>query len=75
MMTPPRSIAVIAILSSLLPGSATAQSAADSAGIRSAALDYIEGWYTADARRMEQALHPELASASWRPIPSRTRAY
>ena len=61
MMTPPRSIAVIAILSSLLPGSATAQSAADSAGIRSAALDYIEGWYTADARRMEQALHPELA--------------
>jgi hypothetical protein len=61
MMTPPRSSAVIALLSSLLAGSATAQSAADSAGVRSAALDYIEGWYTADARRMEQALHPDLA--------------
>lgn len=61
MMTLPRSSAVIALLSSLLAGSATAQSAADSAGIRSAALDYIEGWYTADARRMEQALHPDLA--------------
>jgi hypothetical protein len=61
MMTSSRSSAVIALLSSLLAGSVTAQSAADSAGIRSAALDYIEGWYTADARRMEQALHPALA--------------
>jgi hypothetical protein len=26
-----------------------------------AALDYIEGWYTGDAARMERALHPELA--------------
>lgn len=61
MRTFSRSSAVIALLGSLLAGSATAQSAADSAGIRSAALDYIEGWYTGDARRMEQALHPELA--------------
>jgi hypothetical protein len=38
-----------------------AQSAADSAAIRATALDYIEGWYTADATRMERALHPELA--------------
>ena len=61
MMTSSRSSAVIALLSSLLAGSVTAQSAADSAGIRSAALDYIEGWYTADVGRMEQALHPALA--------------
>jgi hypothetical protein len=53
---------VLAVLGSMTAGSATAQTtAADSAGIRSAALDYIEGWYTGDARRMEQALHPELA--------------
>ena len=39
----------------------TAPSAADSAGITRAALDYIEGWYTGDAARMERALHPELA--------------
>jgi hypothetical protein len=51
---------VIALLG-ILYGSVSAQTAADSAGIRSAALDYIEGWYTADARRMEQALHPALA--------------
>jgi hypothetical protein len=35
--------------------------AADTAGIRAAAMDYIEGWYTGDAARMERALHPELA--------------
>lgn len=35
--------------------------AADSAGIRRAALDYIEGWYAGDAERMARALHPELA--------------
>src|SRR5262245_40416630 len=40
-----------------------AQSAPDpeAAGIRAAALDYIEGWYEGDAARMEKALHPELA--------------
>jgi hypothetical protein len=31
------------------------------AAIRQAALDYIEGWYTGDAERMERAVHPELA--------------
>ncbi len=33
----------------------------DEAAIRQTALDYIEGWYEADAARMERALHPELA--------------
>jgi len=33
----------------------------DEAGIRGAALDYLEGWYTGDAERMERALHPDLA--------------
>jgi hypothetical protein len=56
-----RSSALIALLISLRAGAASAQSAADSAGIRAAALDYIQGWYSGDARRMEQALHPELA--------------
>lgn len=37
------------------------QSAADSSGIRQAALDYIEGYYEGDGARMERALHPELA--------------
>lgn len=38
-----------------------AQAAADSAGIRAAALDYIEGYYEGNGDRMERALHPELA--------------
>jgi hypothetical protein len=41
------------------PG-ALAQSAADTSAIRRAALDYIEGYYAADAERMERALHPAL---------------
>ena len=43
------------------PLTAGAQTAADSSGIRQAALDYIEGYYTGDGARMERALHPELA--------------
>jgi hypothetical protein len=41
--------------------SLSAQSTADSAGIRQAALDYIEGYYEGDGARMERAVHPELA--------------
>ena len=52
---------LLVLLSALATGSAAAQTAADSTGIRAAALDYIQGWYTADAARMERALHPELA--------------
>jgi hypothetical protein len=33
----------------------------DKAAIVRTSLDYIEGWYTKDAARMERALHPELA--------------
>ena len=43
------------------PTPTSAQSAADSSGIKQAALDYIEGWYEGNAERMERALHPELA--------------
>jgi hypothetical protein len=59
---------VLALAAALaLPAAARAQAApppptaADSAAIRRAALDYIEGWYTGDAARMRRALHPELA--------------
>ena len=37
------------------------QTAADSSGIRQAALDYIEGYYEGNADRMTRAVHPELA--------------
>jgi hypothetical protein len=45
----------------LLAPAAHAQTAADSAAIRAAALDYLEGWYAADAERTGRALHPDLA--------------
>lgn len=40
---------------------AATATAADSAAIRAAALDYIQGWYTGDAARMQRAVHPELS--------------
>src|SRR5687767_15546405 len=51
-----------AVLAALLIGApAEAQTDADTAAIRAAALDYIEGWYTGNAERMERAVHPDLA--------------
>jgi hypothetical protein len=38
-----------------------AQTDADRAAIRAAALDYIEGWYSGNAESMERAVHPDLA--------------
>ncbi len=51
----------ISLVLALAAGAARAQSAADTAGIRATALDYIDGWYTNDAARMERALHNHLA--------------
>jgi putative lumazine-binding protein len=53
-----RFVMVLAFLA-VAPG-LRAQTAADSAGIRTAALDYAEGWYTGDGDRMARAVHPEL---------------
>ena len=55
------SIRFLAAVLLVLPAALPAQTAADSAGIRQTALDYIDGWYTGDGARMERALHPELA--------------
>ena len=42
------------------PATVRAQASADSAAIRAAALDYVEGWYEGNAERMTRALHPGL---------------
>ncbi len=39
----------------------TISTAAEQSAIKQTALDYIEGWYSGDAERMERALHPDLA--------------
>jgi hypothetical protein len=54
-------VASWAVLACCSAPPATAQTAADSAGIRATALDYIEGWYAGDADQMARALHPQLA--------------
>lgn len=50
---------LLAVITMVLP--LQAQTAADSAAIKKAALDYVEGWYEGNPERMERALHPELA--------------
>jgi len=60
-MTLLRGLMIAVLLAPAGVRAAAAQSAADSAAIRAAAMDYIEGYYTGDGPRMERALHPELA--------------
>lgn len=54
-------LGLLAIASRAVVAQTHTPTAADSAAIKATALDYIEGWYTGDADRMERALHPELA--------------
>lgn len=49
-----------AVLALAAAPAARAQTAADTAAIRTAALDYAEGWYAGDADRMARAVSPEL---------------
>ena len=50
-----------AVILAALVVNAQAQRADDTAAIKQTALDYVEGWYEANAERMERALHPDLA--------------
>ena len=54
-------LALIAAVGIISAQAAPAQTAADSSAVVATALDYIDGFYTSDAERMERALHPELA--------------
>ena len=56
-----RSLTLVVLALALPASHAQVQPDAEAAAIRATALDYVEGWYTADAARMERALHPELA--------------
>jgi hypothetical protein len=66
--------ACVLLLVFVSPAVTSAQTDADRAGIRAAALDYIEGWYTGDAVRMERAVHPELAKRIVRTDPVTRRS-
>lgn len=51
---------LVVLLAGVAVSAARAQTAADTTGIRAAALDYAEGWYSGDGDRMARAVHPEL---------------
>ena len=51
-----------------------AHAGSDEDMIRQAALDYCESWYTGDAERMENCLHPELAKRIVRTDPETGRS-
>jgi Putative lumazine-binding len=55
-----RAACLVVLALAAAPSGARAQGSADSAAIRAAALDYVEGWYEGNADRMTRALHPEL---------------
>lgn len=65
-------LALLGLLTAPAPGAS--QSAADSAAIVNAALDYIQGYYSGDAERMERALHPDLAKRIVRTDPNNNRS-
>ena len=52
-------ISVVVVIA--IAGHALVSAQAENERIRQTALDYVEGWYTGDAARMERALHPDLA--------------
>ncbi|MBI4420645.1 MAG: nuclear transport factor 2 family protein [Gemmatimonadetes bacterium] len=56
----PRLLVTVVGIVTFATAGAHAQSSADSAAIRQAALDYIEGYYTGNADRMMRAVAPEL---------------
>ena len=59
-----RMVTVLLLALALAANGAAAPPPADDgerAAIEKAVRDYLEGWYTGDAARMERALHPELA--------------
>jgi len=45
----------------------------EKAGIKQAALDYIEGWYEGNAERMQRALHPDLTKRGVQVLPQTGR--
>ncbi len=64
----------LAALAAATAAPLAAGEAEDRAAITATALDYLEGWYRADAERMERALHPDLAKRIVRTDPESGRS-
>jgi hypothetical protein len=57
-----------------LPASLEAQTAQDSAGVRAAVTDYVEGIYRVDTSRIVRSVRPELAKRGYY-VPRNQTAY
>jgi hypothetical protein len=70
--------AVLVVLPSLTaaqqPAPGASSSPRDSAGVRAAVLDYVEGIYLADTSRIIRSVHPDLAKRGYF-IPRNQTAY
>lgn len=51
---------IAALLALSFPVTTQAQTAADSAGVRAAVLDYVEGFYQGDSTRLVRSVRPEV---------------
>jgi hypothetical protein len=70
---------IVLLCGGMLAGSAAAQEptvepvvtdhSAEEPAIKACVLDYLEGWFTSDAARMERALHPSLFKCRLQPLP------
>jgi predicted lipid-binding transport protein (Tim44 family) len=61
-----------------IPGGETLQSTQnpdDAAAVKAAALEYIDGWYAGDAKRIEKVLNPELVRRTVRTEPQTGTSY
>ena len=66
------SLALLVLLAA--PAALAAQSAADSAGVRAAVLDYVEAIYRVDTARIVRSVRPEMAKRGYY-IPRGQSAY
>ncbi len=57
-------VCLLAVIPLAIVKPVAGQTSDEKALIRQAALDYLEGWYEADAARMDRALHKEFAKRS-----------
>ena len=57
-----------------IPATGVAQTAADSAGVRAAVLDYVEGIYRVDTARIVRSVRPDMAKRGYY-IPRNQSAY
>ena len=51
----------------LAPGAVAAQTSADEAGVRRAAMDYLEGFYEGDTDKIRRGVHPEVVKFGFYP--------